>query len=279
MSIRVVTDSTCDLPESLVDDRGIHVVPMYIHVDGRSYLDGVELSREAFYAGLPDYQQPPTTAVPAIDAFARAYDRLADEGATGVVSIHISESLSNVVNIARLAAEKTTALPVEVIDSGQLTLGLGLEVLRAAEVARAGATLEETAAAVRELIPRTYTFAALNTVEFLRRSGRLTQFQSGLATLLKILPLLKMNKGVAEMEKVRTREKAIRRLLELVTELGPLEQLALVHTNAPDEAARLHDRARHLVPPHTVPIYAQVTSVIGAHIGPGAVGFVAVAQA
>ena len=183
--------------------------------------------------------------------------------------MHISETLSNVVNIARLAAEKTTALPVEVIDSGQLTLGLGLEVLRAAEVARAGGTMEETVAAVLELIPRTYTFAALNTVEFLRRSGRLTQFQSGLATLLKILPLLKMNKGVADMEKVRTREKGIRRLLELVTDLGPLEQLALVHTNAPDEAARLHERGRHLVPPGTVPVYAQVTSVIGAHMDPG----------
>lgn len=278
MSIRVVTDSTCDLPESVVRDHGIQVVPMYIHIDRKGYLDGVELSREAFYTGLPDYKEPPTTAVPAADAFSRAYQRLADEGATGVVSVHISETLSNVVNIARLAAEKTTALPVEVIDSGQLTLGLGLEVLRAAEVAREGGTMEETVSAVHELIPRTYTFAALNTVEFLRRSGRLTQFQSGLAIILKILPLLKMNKGVAEMERVRTREKAIRRLLEMVTDLGPLEQLALVHTNAPDEAIRLHERGKHLVPPGAVPIYAQVTSVIGAHIGPGAVGFVAVAR-
>jgi DegV family protein with EDD domain len=278
MSIRVVTDSTCDLPEQVVEEYGIRVMPLFIHIGTGEYLDGVELSREDFYEGLPGYKEPPTTAAPGIEAFGGIYEQLAEEGATGIVSIHIAEALSNVVNVARLAAQKTTAVPVTVIDSGQLTLGVGFEVLRAAQLAGAGAKMEEVVAAVRDMIPRTHTFAALSTVEFLRRSGRLTQFQAGLATVLRILPLLKMHKGVAEMEKVRTQERAVRRLLQLLSDVGPLQELAVVHTNAPQKAHELHERARALIPARIEPIYAQVTPVIGAHIGPGAVGFVAVAR-
>jgi DegV family protein with EDD domain len=276
--IKVVTDSTCDLPASVVQEYDIRVIPMYIHIGTKDYLDGVELSRQEFYEGLPGYAEPPTTAAPGIDAFARIYEQLVEEGATGIVSIHISETLSNVVNVAQLAAQRITSVPVTVIDSGQLTLGVGLEVVRAVEAARAGGTMEEVVAAVRDLIPRTHTFAALSTVEFLRRSGRLTQFQAGLATVLRILPLLKMHNGVAEMEKVRTRERAIRRLLQLLSEVGPVQDLAIVHTNAPQKAVELHERAQAMIPSYIEPIYAQVTPVIGAHIGPGAVGFVAVAR-
>jgi len=132
--------------------------------------------------------------------------------------------------------------------------------------------------AARDLGRRTRTFAALSTVEFLRRSGRLTQFQAGLASMLHILPLLKMHQGVAEMERVRTRDKAWHRLLQLLQESAPLERLAVVHTNAPEEAARLLDLARPLLPQGIEPMFAQVTSVIGAHIGPGAVGFTTVTR-
>ena len=278
MPIGIVTDSTCDLPDEIVQENGIRVVPLYIHIGTTDYLDGIDISREQFYQGLAGYDQPPTTAAPGIDTFVQVYEELAREGATGIVSVHISETLSNVVNVAQLAAQKVTTVPVTVIDSGQLTLGVGFEAVRAAESARAGGTLEQVVAAVRDLIPRTHTFAALSTVEFLRRSGRLTQFQAGLATLLRILPLLKMYNGTAEMERVRTRDKAIKRLLQLLSEVGPLERLAIVHTNAPEEAAALHERARSLIPPGTEPMYGQVTPVIGSHIGPGAVGFVAIAQ-
>jgi DegV family protein with EDD domain len=278
MPIRIVTDSTCDLPDEVVQEHGIRVVPMYIHIGTTDYLDGIDISREQFYQELPNLDEPPTTAAPGIDAFAQTYEKLAEEGATGIVSIHISETLSNVVNVAHLAAQRVESVPVTVIDSGQLTLGVGFEALRAAEVARAGGSLEEVVAAVQHLIPRTHTFAALSTVEFLRRSGRLTQFQAGLATVLRILPLLKMHNGTAEMEKVRTRDKAMKRLLQLLSEVGPLERLAIVHTNAPQKAAALHERARSLIPAGIEPVYGQVTPVIGSHIGPGAVGFVATAR-
>ena len=126
MSIRIVTDSTCDLPESVVQEHGIRVMPLYIHIGTKDYLDGVELSREEFYNGLPTYESPPTTAAPGIGAFTQVYEQLAAEGATGIVSIHISETLSNVVNVAQLAAQKTETIPVRVIDSGQLSLGVGV---------------------------------------------------------------------------------------------------------------------------------------------------------
>ena len=237
------------------------------------------MSRERSYNGLPAFPSKPTTAASGIEAFERLYEQLASEGAEGIVSIHIAESLSNVLKVAHLAAQRVTDVPVRVVDSGQLSLGVGLEAVAACRAAQAGATIDEVVQVVEGMIPRTHTFAALSTVEFLRRSGRLTQFQSGLATVLKILPLLKMNKGVAEMEKVRTRNRGLRRLVTLVSDLGHLSNLALVHTSAPQEAAALHEQARHLIAPGMEPIYGQVTPVIGAHIGPGAVGFVAIQEA
>jgi len=276
MSVRIVTDSTCDLPGSVIEALGLRVVPLYIHIGNTDYLDGVDMSREQFYSGLPTFPSHPTTAAPSIEVFEGVYQELASEGASGIVSIHIAESLSNVVNVARLAAQRFTDVPVRVIDSGQLTLGVGLEAVAAVRAAEAGATIEEVERLVKDMIPRTHTFAALSTVEFLRRSGRLTQFQFGLATVLKILPLLKMHRGVAEMEKVRTEERATKRLLTLLMEQSPVEQLAVVHTNAPLKASALYERAKPLIGELSEPIYGSVTPVIGAHIGPGAVGFVCV---
>jgi DegV family protein with EDD domain len=276
MSVKIVTDSTCDLPADVVAALGLRVVPLYIHIGNTDYLDGVDMSREQFYTGLPSFPTHPTTAAPGIEVFERLYNELASEGAEGIVSVHIAESLSNVVNVARLAAQRITDVPVSVIDSGQLTLGVGLETVAAARAAQAGATLSEVVQTVEDMIPRTHTFAALSTVKFLRRSGRLTQFQSGLATVLKILPLLRMHRGVAEMEKIRTEERAIKRLLVLLGERLPLEQVAMVHTNAPLKAKALYERAKPWLGEMPEPIYGSVTPVIGAHIGPGAVGFVCV---
>ena len=278
MSVRVVTDSTCDLPRDVIEALDLRVVPLYIHIGNTEYLDGVDMSREQFYRGLATFPSQPTTAAPGVETFERLYEQLASEGAEGIVSIHIAESLSNVLNVARLAAQKMKDVPVRVIDSGQLTLGVGLEAMAAAEAAQAGATVDEVVQVVEAMIPRTHTFAALSTVEFLRRSGRLSQFQFGLATVLKILPLLKMHQGVAEMEKVRTEDRATKRLLTLLREQRPIERLAMVHTNAPLKARALHERAKPLLGEISEPIYGSVTPVIGAHIGPGAVGFVCVTR-
>ena len=276
MSMRIVTDSNCDLPQELVDEYGITVVPMHINIGAESYLDGVTMSRQEFYEGLPHFKSHPMTSVPGPGAFIETFDRLEAEGATEILAIHVAGSLSAMVNSARLAAEEWDKLPVTVFDSGNLTLGTGLQVLAAAKAASEGRTMDEIVALLEDQAVRTYCFAALDTVEYLRRSGRLTRFQSSLASVLRIKPLLKMNSGEFDMERVRTRKAALGRVIELLGELGPLETLTLVHTHALEEAEALGREAGSLIPDGGFALSAEVTPVIGTHIGPGAVGFVAV---
>jgi DegV family protein with EDD domain len=276
MSVRIVTDSNCDLPPEIIQEHGIVVVPLYINIGTESYLDGVDMSREEFYTGLPSFHRHPTTSVPGPGMFVEAYNRLAAEGASHILSIHISATLSAVVNSARLAAEEIQAPPVTILDSGNLTLGTGLLAVRAAEAAREGKGVDEILEILEDQIKRTYCFAGLDTLEYLRRSGRLTRLQSGLGSMLQIKPLLSMHDGEMGMERVRTRKKAVGRVVELVNELGPLEQLAIVHTHAPKRAESLRRQAEHLFPSSPPRLSAEVTPVIGTHIGPGAVGFVAV---
>ena len=138
MSVRIVTDSTCDLPAEVIARYGIHVVPLYINVGKHGYLDGVDITREEFYTRLPTFAAHPTTAVPSTERFRAAYNTLADEGASEIVSIHISIALSAVVDVARVAAQDTTSVPVMVIDSQQLSLGTGFMVETAAKMAAAG---------------------------------------------------------------------------------------------------------------------------------------------
>jgi DegV family protein with EDD domain len=275
MTIRIVTDSTCDLPEATVAEYGITVVPLYINFGDQSYLDGVELSRQEFYERLPDYETPPTTAVPGPEVFRQTYERLADEGATEILSIHISISLSTMVDVARLGAKETDAVPVTVFDSRQLSLGTGFLVQTAAKAAAEGRSMDEIIPLLEEQISRTHVFAALDTLEFLRRSGRMSRVMAGLGSVLQIKPLLKMYDGNPTAERVRTRKRATERLISLLSDLVPLEQVALVHTQAPDRVEDLRQRVQHLLPEGEVPSM-DITPVIGAHIGPGAVGFACV---
>ena len=276
MSIRIVTDSTCDLPEAVVAEYGITVVPLYINMGDRGYLDGVELSREEFYERLPDYDPPPTTATPGPERFRQVYDALADEGATEVLSIHISESLSATVNSARLGAQATERVSVTLIDSESLSLGTGFLVLAAAQAAAQGLSVGEIVPMLAEQGSRTHVFAALDTLEFLRRGGRMNWALAAVGSWLQMKPLLRMHEGVATAEKVRTTEAATQRLVTLLKELVPLERVALVHTHALDRAADLLQRVKHLLPKGEV-LSVDITPVFGVHLGPGAVGFACVA--
>jgi fatty acid kinase fatty acid binding subunit len=276
MSIKIVTDSACDLPEAIAVEHGIAVVPLYVNVGDKSYLDGAEMSRHEFYERLPHFPIAPTTSAPSPGQFVETYEGLAAKGATAIVSVHIAASLSNTVNVAQIAAQATQAVPVTVVDGGQLSLGTGLLTIAAAQAAAAGADSARIVALVNKMSARTYTFAALDTLEFIRRSGRMSRFAYSLGTLLNIKPLLKMHSGQPSMERIRTRRRAIQRLIQLVSELGPLEDLALVHSHAPNEVEALLRQARQLFPHGDVPFCVEVTPVLGAHIGPGALGFVAV---
>lgn len=275
MSIRIVTDSTCDLPDSVVSDLGITVVPLYINFGTQGYLDGIEISRSEFYNRLPRAYPLPSTAAPGIEAFRQVYEALAKDGASEILSIHISKSLSATIDVAAVAAGKTRSVPVTVVDSGQLSLGLGFQAVTAAQVAAQGVTLQTITKTLEEQRSRTHVFAALETLEFLRRSGRMSRIVATFGTLLQIKPLLHMYDGNPHAERVRTARGATKRLLNILEGLGKLEQVALVHTHAPDKAAELRNAAGELLPPGEIES-VDITPVLGANIGPGTVGFACV---
>ncbi|MBN1180091.1 MAG: DegV family protein [Anaerolineae bacterium] len=276
MAIRIVTDSTCDLPAEVAERYGILVVPMYIHVDGRSYLDVVELSRQDFYAELPRYTAPPQTSAPGPEMLVQMYEGLAAEGATEILSIHVASSLSSFVNAARVAARSTRGARVTVFDSGQLSLGGGLLALAAARAVANGCTLDEVVTLIEKKAHRTFSFAILNTLEYLRRSGRATALQAGVGTLLRVKPLISIHDNTLTMERPRTTHRAIARMAEHIAALPPLEEYALVHTHAPDKARELGQHLQDLLPRQEDVFCVDVTPAIGTHLGPDGIGIICV---
>lgn len=278
MNIRIVTDSTCDLPAETARLLDITVIPLNIHVGERTFLDGVDLTREEFYARLPGFTPAPRTAAPGPEVFAQIYERLANEGAQAILSIHISESLSATVNSARAAAEEFTRIPVTVLDSGQLSLGMGFLVEKAAQLAQVGQRTDQVLSALQGVMKRTYVFASLKTLEYLRRSGRMHFALAKLGEILQIKPLLHMNLGKPTALRARTQQRAIERLLEWLAEYAPFEKLAILHAGVTEEAQRLREQVRSYFPEGVdVPI-VQITPVLGAHLGIGALGFACISK-
>jgi DegV family protein with EDD domain len=277
MTVRIVTDSSCDLPAGIIDRYGICVVPLYINVGSQGYLDGIDLTREEFYRKLPTFSEQPTTAVPSPQKFRVIYNVLMDEGASAVLSIHISSSLSATVNVAQVAAQEVTSFPVTVYDSRQLSLGTGFLVETAAKLAQAGSTLPEILAALDEQIKRTHVFAALDTLQFLRRSGRMNSVVSTIGELLQIKPFLKMYDGNASAERIRTRNHAMKRLVELLHEYSPYERVAILHSNAAARAKELQQEILDILPDGEI-WFEQINPVLGAHIGPGVIGFACISK-
>jgi len=278
MKISIVTDSACDLPASIVKKHGITVIPLYINQGENSYRDGVDISREEFYRRLPAFRPAPTTATPSPDMFMQAWDKLAEAGAQDILSIHISEKLSATVNAARIAAEQFTRIPVSVLDTGQLSLGLGFIVEKAAELAALGHRMEDILAQLADLMKRTYVFASLKTLEYLRRSGRMNFALASFGELLQIKPLLHMNQGNPVAHRVRTQERATERMMAWLDEYAPFEKLAILHAGVQQEAKEMLERVKHYLPNLEIPI-VQITPALGAHLGVGALGFACVSEA
>jgi DegV family protein with EDD domain len=275
MPVKIVTESTCDLPAAIIKQYDITVVPLFIHFGAKDYRDGVDISREEFYQRLPKSFPLPTTAAPGPTAFKQVYEQLAREGATEILSIHISASLSATLESARTGAHETTVVPVTAIDSKQLSLGTGFMVEAAAKAAQAGQSKLDILKLIDDLAARTHVFAALDTLEYLRRSGRMNGLIAGVGTLLQLKPILTMFNGQAGAERVRTHKRSIGRLVEMMLTAAPLERVAFVHTHAADRIAELRQPVQALLP--ATDIWSMdITPVIGTHIGPGAVGFVCI---
>lgn len=272
MTLKIVTDSTCDLPQAVIRELGITVLPLYINVGDQGYLDGVEISRQEFYTRLPDFPSHPTTGTPGIESFRQAYQTAAAEGADQILSIHISRSLSATVEVAQAAARDFNQVPVTVLDSCQLSMGTGFQVEAAARMANAGTPLPEIKSALKSMMGRTFVAARLDTLDYLRRSGRMNAFMTGLGSLLRLKPILTMQDGLPGSQRVRTTEKAEARLIEILKEFHPVERFALLHTNAAQKAEAFRARIAERLPAGEI-YSVNITPVIGAHIGPEAVGF------
>lgn len=272
MTIAIVTDSTCDLPAKIIEDLGITVVPVFINIGDRGYLDGIDITRRDFYINLPNYKTHPTTGTPGMDAFLKAYHDLHRKGFTEILSIHISGSLSAVAEVARSAVGEFTQIPVTVRDSGQLSLGTGFQVEAAARMAAEGRTMREILHALNDLLSRTFVAARLDTLEYLRRSGRMNSLIAGIGSMLQLKPILTMKNGQAGSERVRTTVRAEGRLIHMLREHLPVERFALLHTHAYEEAERFCAKVNHLISIENV-LSVDVTPVLGVHLGPGAVGY------
>lgn len=276
MRVAVVTDSTSDLPPHLVAENQIFIIPAILVIDGKSLEDGPEISRDSFYRALPSLKTPPTTASPSIDVYMALYSRLRLAGYDRVVSIHVSRALSGVHDTAMSAAQNFDGF-VHVVDSGQVSMGLGFQVLAAAHAARQGNGLEDVIAAAIEIRSRIRVVAMLDTMEYVRRSGRVTWAQASIGQVLQLKPFLSIRDGsVVRMGDARTRRGGIERLYKFISDLGPLEQLAILHSNPETDALFMAENFS----PHTLqnPLIVQVTSIIGTHVGPNGLGFAAVVQ-
>jgi DegV family protein with EDD domain len=271
MGVRVVTDSACDLPDDLIERHGIQVVPLTIRFGTEELIDRKELSTDEFWRRLADSDVLPETSAPSAGAFEGTFRRLVEDGATGIICVNLSSKLSATMQSAQVAAQAVQPdCPVVVIDSLMVSMGLGSLCLTAAQQAADGDSLESIVANVTDRRNRSKLYGALDTLEFLKKGGRVGNARALLGTMLAIKPVLEVRDGVVEEAgKVRTRSKALRLLVDRVKE-GPFENLAVLHGNAPD-LDELLDLLQPLATRDQI-VVGQIGPVIGTHAGPRVIG-------
>jgi DegV family protein with EDD domain len=268
--IVLVTDSTAYLPDELTARYGIGVVAVQVVIGGTSHDEGTGVSSESVAQALRDWR-PVTTSRPSPASFLEVYEAAAAAGATGVVSVHLSADMSGTIGSAQLAADDAS-LPVRVVDSQTLGMAMGFSVVTGAEVAAAGGDLETIAVAVESRCAASSVFFYVDTLEYLRRGGRIGAAAALVGSALSVKPLLQMTDGrIALLEKVRTSARALARLEEIAVERsGSLEvDVAVHHLASPDRAELLAERLRARLPGLRELLVSEVGAVVGAHVGPG----------
>jgi fatty acid kinase fatty acid binding subunit len=272
--VKVVVDSAADIPKEIAERLDMTIVPLSVQMGGKTYLDGIDISGEAFYRELASTRSITTTSLPSIDALAEAYRRITAAGCD-VLSIHLSSKLSGTYNTALMASRDDGITPgtITVVDSRTICMSEGWCAIEAAEAAHAGKPLPEVVAVAELAAKRSVLYGALDTLEYVMKSGRLSRLPGTVGTLLSIKPILTMrqNGEAAIIERVRTRRRALQRLAELAAQLGPLGRVAVMHAADPDGAAELLDLIRPLRPPQPV-VVSHIGAVLGTHIGPRGVG-------
>jgi fatty acid kinase fatty acid binding subunit len=278
VTVRIVSDTACDLPDELTEELGVELVPLHVRFGATELVDRRELGTKEFWARCAEAEELPTTAAPSPGAFQDAFQRLADQGADGVVCITLSGKLSATYQSAAQAArDMASRLPVEVLDSMSATMGEGLVVLEAAEAARNGASLEDVMSRAQAACRRLSVFGTIDTLENLRKGGRIGGAAALLGTLLSIKPVLEVRDGAVEQEsRQRTRARSLRYLADKARAAAPLDRLAAVGAEAPDLGefvSLLSD-----IPSRSPLFVGDIGPVIGTHAGPGTIGVAWLAQ-
>ena len=272
--IRVVTDSACDLPQALADQHRIEIVPLTIRFGDEELVDRRDLSPKEFWARSAESPVLPETAAPSAGAFEEAFKKVAGEGADGIVCVTLSSALSATHQAAVLAAKSLAdEIPIRVVDSKAVTMAQGLMALAAAKLGEQGASLDECAQAVEDLVARSRIFATLDTLENLKKGGRIGAAQAFFGSLLSIKPVIELSNGIVEAEsKQRTRSKSLRYLVDKVKEHGKVENLVVMHGEAPDLEEFL-DMVSAVYPREDI-LVGDIGAVIGTHGGPRVMGVV-----
>lgn len=271
VTVRVVTDSTSDIPPEIAEELGIVVVPLHIHFGEETYEDGVTISKDEFYRRLTTEETLPKTSAPASGEFTDAYEALAGE--TGeIVSIHISNKLSATYQSALLGRDDVKAdCRIEVIDTWQASIGLGVLAIRAAEMAKQGASLDEIAQDIRAAAERTQFFGVVDTLDYLHKGGRIGMAATLLGSILHVKPIIGLRNGLAHpIERVRGRAKALDRFCEMVAGYGTVSSVALAYTTDEEEMEMLATRLSQFFPGNRI-LRTQCGATLGTYLGPNTV--------
>jgi DegV family protein with EDD domain len=272
LTVRIVTDSAADIPPSLAQELGITVVPLTVRFGSESYISGVELSPEAFWQKLKSSSEAPATAAPSAGDFQEAFEKLLADGADGVVSIHLSSKLSATYQSAQVAAQEIGNGKVNVVDSLAVSAGTGLLAMHAVDLARGGANAADIAAEIDGMRTQVRLYGVIDTLEYLRRGGRIGGAQALLGTMLKVKPVISLDDGIVEpVTRVRTRAKALEHIAELVgADKDRIERLIVIAGDAPDadRFVTMLAGSVHVAPSDVWPF----GPIVGAHAGPGVMG-------
>ncbi|MGQ9572394.1 MAG: DegV family protein [Dehalococcoidia bacterium] len=270
--VAIVTDSTADLTPEMVKELGVTVVPLRVIFGDEALREGVDISTEEFYERLVKSRPLPTTSAPSVGDFQEVYERLLKE-VDSVLSIHIGAKLSATVQAAQ-TARQSLAKPgrVEVVDSQAISLAMGFAIMEAVEVARAGGKLAEVKAAAESAVRRTHVMFMVDTLEYLRRGGRIGRARAYLGTILKVKPILTLRDGeVYPEERVRTRARGLERIVQSMVKHQKVKRAAVGHSTTPDEAASIRERVAMAFPNANVDLI-RFGPVLGTHAGPGIIG-------
>lgn len=272
MTLRIVTDSSCDLPADLVRSLDITVVPCIVHFGDELLRDGVDIQPSTFYRRLESGDVHPTTSQPSVGDFLEVYRELGRSG-DEILSVHISSKLSGTYRSAFQARQELSAGPrIEVIDSWQVSLGLGIAVKAVAELVRAGGSLDQALAFLKQELPRIVCYVSVDTLRYLVRGGRASRIQGFLGSLLNIKPIMVVREGETHpLERVRSRKRLLARFGEIVRASSNVRSLGFIHSVCLDDAQALAGRSSEVFPDAEV-LVSEFSSVMGVHLGPGALG-------